>query len=113
MNDKLSEIELDDLYGEQKELAELIGIETYVKLVRLIGGSNIYIAKADKLVNIFRNKKIRSEFTGDNYNALAIKYGLSERRIRNIINNIDYESDGCIMDDNQLTLFSYNDEDDE
>lgn len=102
--DELKCISIDDLYGEQKELAELVGMETYLRLVHLAGGSNIYIAKADKLLNIHRNKKIKKEFTGNNIMQLSKKYSLSERQVRNIVQSEDADIN---IDDDEITLFSY------
>ena len=41
----LHKLKLDDLTGDQRELAETIGIDAYIKLVDAYGGSNIYIQK--------------------------------------------------------------------
>ena len=38
-------IRLEDLYGTQREIAELIGVENYIKLSVHFGGDNIYIQK--------------------------------------------------------------------
>lgn len=90
--------DVSDLYGDQRELAELIGLETYLKLVEFLGGCTIYIAKADKIESIMRNRKIKDEFNGSNYQELALKYNLSERRVRDII-------DEDRLPDNQMTIF--------
>lgn len=102
------QIKLTDLLGEQRELAELIGLETYIKLVRLLGGSSIYIAKEDKLLAIVRNRRIIEEYNGRNIPYLKNKYKLSERHIRHILSceeDISTESDG--YDDNQFTVYDY------
>lgn len=79
------EIQLSDLRGEQREIAQAIGIKSYIELVKLYGGSNIYIAKMDKLLCIKRDAEIVQHFNGTNYAVLAKRYGLSERAIRVII----------------------------
>lgn len=79
---------IDDLYGNQRAIAEVIGIEAYIKLAKAFGGDDsLYVAKLDKLENIKRNKKIISEFNGYNHQRLADKYGLSVRMIREIISD--------------------------
>lgn len=78
-------INLCDLRGEQRELARVIGIESYLKLVEVYGGSNIYVAKMDKLLCIKRDAEIVHKFDGNNYATLAKQYGLSERAVRTII----------------------------
>ena len=76
-------IQLSDLRGEQREIAQAIGIKAYIELVKLYGGS--YIAKMDKLFCINRDAEIVRKFNGNNYAQLAKQYGLSERAIRTII----------------------------
>ena len=34
-------INIDDLYGNQREIAEVIGIDNYIKLSKYFGGQNI------------------------------------------------------------------------
>lgn len=79
------EITLNDLRGEQKELASVIGIKAYITLVNTYGGTSIYIAKADKIRNIKRDTEIAKKFNGYNYVSLAKEYGLSDRTVRDII----------------------------
>lgn len=81
------EFELSDLIGEQRDLAEVIGLKSYIELVKIYGGTTIYIAKYDKIKNMNRDRKIIQEFNGYNYKYLAIKYNLSDRAVREIISN--------------------------
>lgn len=79
-------LELDDLREEQKQIAAVIGVENYLKLTRQFGGTNIYIAKAEEIVKRNeRDENIKKEFNGSNYAQLAVKYGLTEVWIRNIV----------------------------
>lgn len=79
------EININELSEEQKELAECIGMEAYVKLVKNYGGTYIYICKEDTICKSERNRKIKDEFDGWNYRELALKYKLSERTVRDIV----------------------------
>ncbi len=77
---------LDDLREEQKQIAEVIGVDAYLELTRAFGGTSIYIAKAEEIVKrADRDRQIREEFNGNNYAQLALKYGLTEVWIRNIV----------------------------
>ncbi len=79
---------LDDFKEEQRRIAETVGVEAYLKLTRVFGGTNIYIAKAEEVVKrADRDRKIREEFDGSNYAQLALKYGLTEVWIRNIVHD--------------------------
>ena len=82
----MDNIKIQDLQGEQRQIAEIIGLEAYLKLVKIYGGTNIYIAKIDKLLSIKRDMEIVKRFNGYNYKSLANQYRLSERAVREIIN---------------------------
>ena len=71
---------------QQKEIAEIIGIEAYRKLVEHYGGSHIYINKSDTVTRPDRDEEIRKKFNGKNCGQLVREYGLSEQTIRNIVN---------------------------
>ena len=78
--DKLLELlTLDDLQGESKDLAELLGLDAFKALVESFGGANIYIPKADSLILPLRNDLIVREYE------LSRKWGLTERRIQDIV----------------------------
>lgn len=77
---------LEDLSGEAKSLAELIGIDAYRTMVRTYGGtSHLYIHKPDQLLIPIRDKLIRKEFDGANIYDLARKWGYSDVYIRQIV----------------------------
>lgn len=79
-------ISLDDLNGNQHEIAEIIGIENYIKLSKHFGGEDsLYIQKYSELVKISRNREIR-KLRNNGYSAskLAKMYNLSTRYIRMI-----------------------------
>ena len=75
-------IRVQDLYGVQRDIAEVIGIDNYIELTKIFGGDNIYIQKYSEVIKIQRNAEIRAKFNGCNSEELAKKYDLSERYIR-------------------------------
>lgn len=81
----LEKIQLENLDEEQKSLAELIGLDAFKNLVRAFNGTSIYIPKIESLEKSVRDELIREEFDGGNYKELALKYGLTEVWIRNIV----------------------------
>ena len=81
---KIDDITLEQLSGDQYDLAELVGIEVYKRLVKVYGGSFIYICKADTVTKAIRNDEICRRFNGYNHRELAIEYNLSEKTIRDI-----------------------------
>jgi len=100
----IDDIALEHLDGDQYELAELIGIEGYKKLVTNYGGGFVYVCKADTLMKHGRNAEIRSKFNGYNYRELAKEYNLSEKMIREITSDKLKEMKN-MPDEEQLTLF--------
>lgn len=84
MDDFLDELMLDDLDGDQYDLAECIGLEVYIKLVRTFAGLPITIPMPNSINKKARNRKIIKEFNGCNAKKLARKYGLSKRRINEL-----------------------------
>lgn len=87
----MEHITLDDLDADQRQLAELIGIESYRKLIQTYAGTCIYIPKLDAFERMVRDEKIRRDFNGYNYKYLAHKYGLTEISIRNIVVDVQKE----------------------
>ena len=91
------QIVLEDLPESQREIAELIGLDNYIKLTKRYGGiNNFYIRKYSEIVKEARNREIRRKYNGYNAKMLAVQYNLSEQTIYAI----------CRRDrDEQLRLF--------
>lgn len=76
---------VDQLRDEQRELAEIIGLDAYKKLIRHYGGNQLYIQQADSVLKDVRDKELNEKFDGTNYRKLSIEYGISEMTIRDIV----------------------------
>lgn len=84
--DMFDVLEPDDLQGEARELADLVGMDTFRTIVEVYGGSDPYIPKMESLLTPLRNKLIRMEYNnGSDAFDLSRKWGLSERWIRRIV----------------------------
>lgn len=104
----LNEILSTELPEPYSSLADIIGLDNTILLAGKMGGSTLYLPKIDTLYRGVRDKKIRKEFTGGNYNSLAKKYGLTERRIRKIVNDLigkRIKKEKGIITGEQLKLF--------
>lgn len=101
---ELERLTMDDLNEDQREVAELVGLEQYKALIAVFGGVNIYIPKPDSFVRSARDERIRDEYDGYNVKALALKYDLSEAQVRNILANIIKEL-RAKPNDGQTSLF--------
>ncbi len=100
------QIKIEDLYGIQKEIAELIGIDNYIKLSLHFGGDNIYVQKYSEVIKVQRNNDIRQKFNGYNSDQLAREYNLSERYIRMICADL-IEAIRSRPPQGQMSLFDY------
>lgn len=86
------EIRPEDLAENQREIAELIGMENYIRLSKEYGGDNsFYIQKYSEVIKNARNREIRKRYNGYNIPQLANLFDLSERHIRLICCGSDYE----------------------
>ena len=68
-------LSINDIPDSIKDVVEVIGIDAFKGLVKLAGGSNLYIPNESNLVKPIRNRKIKEEFNG-NYRDISIKYGI-------------------------------------
>ncbi len=84
--DLLHLLNMEDLSGENKLLAETIGMDAFIKLVEVYGGTGrMYIPQADMLIIPIRDRKINEEYDGSNIYELCDRWGLSESYIRKIV----------------------------
>ena len=66
------QIVLEDLPESQREIAELIGLDNYIKLTKKYGGiNNFYIRKYSEIVKEARNREIRRKYN-ESMNLLSI-----------------------------------------
>ena len=99
MDDMLDQITMDSLYGKHKELAELIGLDSFIKLIRKYGGQGeLYIPKLRDIVQDLRNEQIRNKYNGYNCKAIAEEYGLTVRQIYTITSEIRNERQSAAAD---------------
>lgn len=81
----IKEVVLDDLQEQHRDIAECIGLESYLLLVEKFGGNSIYIPQMREIVKLRIYRKISEEFDGTNIKALAVKYGVSESTVYNVV----------------------------
>lgn len=82
----LRTIRSEDIPEEYQDILDTLGMDAFLRLIRLCGGQSLYLPKLDSLERDGRDREIRARFNGGNYRALASQFRLSERQIRKIIN---------------------------
>ncbi|BFL06971.1 Mor transcription activator family protein [Thomasclavelia ramosa] len=99
------EFTINDLNDEQKELAELIGLDAFNKLVYYYGGTSIYVPKTDTIERQKRNTRICEDYRkGKSLKYLSTKYGLTENQIRSILGDVYVKKSNHILA-GQLSIF--------
>jgi len=82
----LRTIRPEDVPEEYQDILDTLGMEAFLRLIRLCGGQSLYLPTMGSLERDGRDREIRARFNGGNYRALARQFRLSERQIRKIIN---------------------------
>ncbi len=65
-----------------------VAVEQVLTLGHQLGGSQPYIPRGAGITQRERIHAIRMEFRGKNYGELAVKYDLSESRVRQIVRSL-------------------------
>jgi len=81
----ISEITIEDLPESYREVARAIGVENAVKLSSVVGGLGYYFPQLEGILRKKRDECIRREFDGTNHRELAKRYNLTERWVREIV----------------------------
>ena len=75
----------DDLPESLGDIVDVIGLDGVKDLIKLAGGSSIYIPSENSVIKPVRNKIMKDNFNGS-YKELSRKFGISEVQVRNIVN---------------------------
>ncbi len=83
----MPDIKLEDLSGEARDMAEIIGVEATLKLHELYGGTTVYFRVLARLTNPSLYRQIRDDFyiNGKDIDTIRRERGYSEKWIREII----------------------------
>lgn len=95
----IKEMRPEDVPRYCMDAVGIIGLEAFMKLSADLGGTSFYVPKFENVIARARDRLIIKEFdSGKNIKELALKYGLTEIWIRNIIAKDR-------QDKNQISLF--------
>lgn len=78
-------MDISKLKGKNKEIAELIGEDSFTRLAKQYGGSKLYIPTLSTLERSELSEKLKQQYNGDNAAELGKKYNLSARTVIRMI----------------------------
>lgn len=81
----LEMLNIEDLEGDMQDVAETIGMAAFRKLVEIHGGEMLYIPSPSTITTLVRHELIRRDFNGSNHKELARRWGITTRRVYQII----------------------------
>ena len=81
----MERVQAGDLPEVYQEMADVIGVDATVKLAQVFAGASVYFPKLARALLSLRNQAMRREFDGANVKALARRWGLSTRHVRQIV----------------------------
>jgi len=82
---RIADLTIQDFPDSMKTIAQFAGVDAALRIMDALGGTTVYIPHPQTVGRGARNENIRKEFTGYNRKALALKYGLSETQVFNIL----------------------------
>ena len=77
-------IETNHLKGEQRELAETIGIEAYRRLVTHYGGERVFIPRLDSIVSSNRKSLIAAALKTESETEIVKFFCITKRELERI-----------------------------
>ena len=77
-------VELEHLKGEQRELAELIGIDAYRKIVSVYGGEKLFISRLDSIISANRKILVKAALSVYSDTEIMAAFNLTKREFERI-----------------------------
>ncbi len=78
-------IRMEDIPYNLHGMVEIIGMDTFEELVKIYGGTLVYIPVYKRIIIPERNRKILEEYNGNNLEDLRHKYNLCSHHIKNLV----------------------------
>lgn len=65
---------MEDIPYNLHTMADIVGIESFLQICKMYGGSSIYIPVYNKMIMGNRNRRIIGEYNGKNIDRLRVRY---------------------------------------
>ena len=70
-------------------MVEIVGMDKFVEICKLYGGSTVYIPVHSKVTLAERNRQLIKDYNVKNIDALRVKYGISNQQVKRILSEND------------------------
>ena len=82
-------VKVDDISWTLHAMIDIIGMDKFMEISKLYGGSNVYIPIYSKVIMGDRNRNIILEYnSGKTVDSLRLKYNLTKQQIKLIIKSL-------------------------
>ena len=76
---------IEDIPYNLHAIVEIIGMERFLEVSKLYGGSSIYIPVYNKIIMGDRNRRIIRDYNGKNLDRLRVRYSLSKEQVKYVL----------------------------
>jgi len=76
---------MEDILYNLHTMADIVGVEKFLQICKMYGGSSIYIPVYNKVIMGDRNRKIVGEYNGKNIDRLRVRYDLSKEQVKYVL----------------------------
>lgn len=76
---------IEDLPENVHQMVNIIGLEKFIEISKIYGGTSVYFPMYKTLCVRDRNRKIVNEFNGKNSEFLRKKYNVSYAQVRSLV----------------------------
>ncbi|MDZ4910500.1 transcriptional regulator [Clostridium perfringens] len=76
---------MEDIPYNLHTMVDIVGIENFLQICKMYGGSSIYIPVYNKMIMGDRNRRIVGEYDGKNIDRLRVRYDLSKEQVKYVL----------------------------
>ncbi len=81
----VDDVRIEDISYTYKDMVDIMGIENFIELTEVYGGSCIYIPMKKNVLIPCRNRLIKAKFDGINYREVAKEFDVSVNQVKVIV----------------------------
>ena len=76
---------MEDIPYNLHTMVDIVGIENFLQICKMYGGSSIYIPVYSKMIMGDRNRRMVRDYNGTNIDRLRVRYDLSKEQVKYVL----------------------------